>query len=177
MHIIPGLALGALLALGPAALALAQAPRTATGSQEFAEIAASSNLFEIETSKLAFERTTNDQVLAFAEQMVADHTAASDTLAAAAAADGVTLPAGMAGKEQTQLEQLRDARGETFDQVYLAAQVGAHDEAVELFATFAEQGEEGALRDFAAETLPTLQEHQRDVRELNEMIQESSNGG
>ena len=72
----------------------------------------------------------------------------------------------MAEKEQAQLEQLQSAEGEAFDQAYLTAQVAAHDEAVALFETFSTEGEESALRAFAAETLPTLQEHQAAVHEL-----------
>ena len=42
----------------------------------------------------------------------------------------------------------------------------AHDQAVALFKTFSTQGQESALREFAAETLPVLQEHQSMVHEL-----------
>ena len=67
----------------------------------------------------------------------------------------------MAEKEQGQLEQLQSVEGEAFDRAYLTAQVAAHDEAVALFDVFSTQGQDSALRAFAAETLPTLQEHQR----------------
>ena len=42
----------------------------------------------------------------------------------------------------------------------------AHDEAVTLFEQFSTEGEESALRDFAAETLPTLKEHQTEIHEM-----------
>ena len=137
-----------------------------TSPQAFAEIAASSNMFEIESSQLALERATNDDVRAFAQHMIDDHTAAGEKMKAAAQADGTTLPAVLAEKEQAQLEKLRSVEGEAFDQAYLTAQVAAHDEAVALFDTFSTEGQESALRQFAAETLPTLEEHQTAVHEL-----------
>jgi putative membrane protein len=132
----------------------------------FAEVAASSNMFEIESSQLALERTSNDEVKAFAEHMIEDHTAAGEKMKAAAAKDGVTPPATMAEKEQAQLQELQSAEEEAFDQAYLTAQVAAHDEAVALFDAFSTEGEESALRAFAAETLPTLEEHKATAHEL-----------
>ena len=162
------LALCAVLALcsGPP-LAFAQAAPSVTEPKAFAEIAASSNMFEIESSQLALERASEENVRAFAEHMIEDHTAAGEKMEAAAEKDGLTPPATMAEKEQAQFDQLQSAEGEAFNQAYLAAQVAAHDEAVALFETFSTESEESALREFAAETLPTLQEHQTAVHELD----------
>jgi putative membrane protein len=131
--------------------------------QAFAEMAGSSNRFEIQSSELALERAENEDVRAFAELMIQDHTRAGEQMMAAAEADGVTPPTAMIEKHQTQFDQLQAAEGAAFDQAYLAAQAGAHDEAVALFDGYAAQGEEGALREFAAQTLPTLQEHKAHV--------------
>jgi putative membrane protein len=148
-------------------LASAQtATQADTDPQAFAEMAGSSNMFEIESSQLALERAGDEEVRAFAEKMVQDHTMAGEEMKAAAEADGVTPPTEMLEKEQTQLDQLQASEGAAFDEAYLAAQATAHEEAVALFEAFSTQGEEGALRDFAAETLPTLQEHKAQVDEL-----------
>ena len=98
--------------------------------------------------------------------MIEDHTLAGENMKAAAEADGITPPAAMMEKEQSKLEELQSAEGDAFDQAYLTAQTAAHDEAVALFETFSTEGQESALRKFAAETLPTLQAHQTAVHEL-----------
>jgi putative membrane protein len=109
---------------------------------------------------------SNDtDVVAFADMMIADHTLAGDKKAAAES-DGVTVPTAMTEKHQSQLDQLQAAEEGAFDEAYIAAQVAAHDEAVALFEGFSTQGEESALRGFAAETLPTLQQHQTHAHEL-----------
>jgi len=105
-------------------------------------------------------------VQAFADKMIDDHTAAGEKMKAAAAKDGVTPPTKMAEKDKAALEKLQATDGADFDQAYLSVQATAHDQAVALFKTFSTQGEESALRDFAAETLPVLQEHQAMVHEL-----------
>jgi putative membrane protein len=131
---------------------------------EFATMAASSNMFEIESSRLALERSQASEIQSFAQQMIDDHTAAGEKMKQAAQEAGVEVPTTMADAEQEQLEELQQS--ETFDEDYLDAQVDAHDKAVDLFEGFSENAEDGPLRSFAQETLPTLQEHQTRVNEL-----------
>lgn len=157
------LALAAILLCAGSPFASAQ---SAPDPAAFAATAASSNMFEIESSQLALDEATNDDVKAFAQQMIDDHTAAGEKMKAAAQSDGVTPPAAMAAKDQTALEMLQAANAEAFDTAYLTAQVAAHDEAVALFKTFSENGEASALKSFAAETLPTLEKHQSMAHEL-----------
>lgn len=153
-----------VLAAGPP-LASAQ---SVTDPTAFVALAASSNMFEIESSELALDTSTNEDVKAFARHMVDDHTAAGEKMKAAAETDGILPPATMTDKEQAALEPLQAADGGAFDKAYLAAQVSAHDEAVALFRSFSENGQDSAVKRFAAETLPTLEEHQGAVHALAE---------
>jgi putative membrane protein len=156
------LALGALLAAVP----LAGFAQSVTDKETFAEMAASSNMFEIQSSELALQESQDEDVRAFAQKMIEDHTAAGEKMKAAAATDGVTPPEAMVPEHQSQLDTLESNDGEAFDQAYVDAQAVAHDEAVTLFEQFSTEGEESALRDFAAETLPTLKEHQTEIHEM-----------
>ena len=115
--------------------AFAQAASVAD-PKAFAEVAASSNMFEIESSQLALDQTKAEKVQAFAQHMIEDHTAAGEKMKAAAAKDGITPPTTMSEKDEAQLKKLQSTQGPTFDQAYLAAQVTAHDEAVSLFEVF-----------------------------------------
>ncbi|MDB5621992.1 MAG: outer membrane protein, partial [Devosia sp.] len=45
-------------------------------------------------------------------------------------------------------------------------QAAAHMEAVDLFRTFADEGDNEAVQAFAAETLPTLDMHKQHIKEL-----------
>ena len=134
--------------------------------QAFVGAAGSSNEFEIKTSQLALERAETPEIRAFAQHMIEDHTAAGAKMQAAADSDNVAPPVGLAEEEEAQLEQLQAAPEGKFDAAYLAIQVAAHDEAVSLFETFARQDGSSALHAFAAETLPTLKEHQGTAHQL-----------
>lgn len=132
---------------------------------EFAKAAALSNLFEIESSRLALERSQDQDVRAFAQRMVEDHTRAGVEMKAAAGKDGVfAVPTGLDEAHRRKIEALRGADGPEFDRLYLDMQQAAHQDAVALFDAQAKG--EGALARFAQETLPVLRQHREAVRAL-----------
>jgi len=131
--------------------------------QSFAAAAASSNMFEIQSSQFALEQKPSADVRAFANQMIHDHTIAGEKMLAAAQKDGIKPPTALAPKDEAQLKQLQAVPRASFEAAYVSAQTKAHDEAVALFESFAQNGQESALRAFAADTLPTLKQHQTEV--------------
>lgn len=134
---------------------------------EFVKRATVSNVFEIESSRLAETKAMAPEVKAFARQMIADHTKASADMQVAVKADKVADAVPLDAPHQAQLDQLRQVSGATFDTAYVAAQKAAHDEAVGLFSSYAENGAQGALKTFATATLPTLKQHQAHVKRLS----------
>lgn len=142
----------------------ATAPAAVSDPAQFATMAASSNTFELESSTMALERATSEEVKAFAEQMIADHTKAAQDMAPAAEEEGVELPSDLDDRHQQMLDDLDGLEGEEFDAAYIQAQVAAHDEAVALFEGYTSAGPDGALKEFATATLPTLKQHQEHIK-------------
>lgn len=156
----------AVIALNASAsVALAQSA-PATTPEAFAAEAAASNMFEIESSQLALERSQEEMVRDFAQQMVTDHTAAGEKMKAAAGQDGVTVPGTLMAAQKADLDALKAAGADGFDDAYIEAQIKAHDKAVALFQGFSQANASTALGKFAAETLPTLEEHQTHVHSM-----------
>lgn len=153
------------------AAALAQTATTAPAAQQmaamtaadFVPMAASSNMFEIESSELALVRAQSADTRSFAQQMVQDHTAAGQSMmqAVAAAEMNVAAPAALAPRHQQMLDQLQAVPVSEFDAAYFQMQGQAHDEAVALFDAYARNGEAGPIREFAVSTLPVLQAHRQ----------------
>lgn len=142
------------------------APAEVTDPAQFASIASVSSMFEIESSKLAQEKASSDEVKAFAEQMIADHTKAGEDMTRAATEEGVAPATELDQQHQEIMDNLSSLSGEEFDMAYIQAQVQAHDEAVALFDGYSSNGQDGALKQFAAATLPALEEHQAHAHEL-----------
>ncbi|TIW35523.1 MAG: DUF4142 domain-containing protein, partial [Mesorhizobium sp.] len=145
----------ALLAGAPAALAQSSdsnqvAPMLADSkvdTKTFVTTVPNANEFEIQSSRLAEEKASSDDIKAFAREMISDHTKAGEDFKAALSQGQTTAsikPAGPAlgPKEQQMLGELKSASGKAFDQKYIKMQTDAHKEAVALFSTYAKSGDD-----------------------------------
>jgi putative membrane protein len=147
-----------------AASTTAAAAVTVNSPEEFARMAAQSNMMEIETSQLALKNSKNADIQAFAQQMVDDHTSAGKQMQEAAAKDKVKVPSKLNKDHRQMLDKLGKASGADFDKQYSQMQVQAHEQAVALFTSWSQQ--KGALADLAKTMLPTLQQHLEMARRL-----------
>ncbi|MCE6949743.1 DUF4142 domain-containing protein [Cereibacter sphaeroides] len=139
---------------------------TVTDPAEFVQKAAASGMFEIQSSQAALDKGVEGEVADFAQRMVEDHTDASERLKAAATEAGVEVPAALDAEHQSKLETLKAAEADALVKGYVDAQVQGHEQAVQLFESFSTGGPDGPLKDFAAETLPTLREHAEMIKEI-----------
>ena len=165
----------ALLAT-PATLAQAQkekAPAAEKSTQtdskaaEFIKKAAMGDMFEIQSGQLALQKSTDAKVKGFAEGLVNDHKASSDKLKSTVqAAQLPPPPTELDDKHKKMLDKLQSASGREFDRAFLDMQVKAHKEAVELFWTYAREGDNPELKTFAQRTLPTLEDHFKHAQSL-----------
>ena len=139
------------------------APTTA----DFVKEVAISDMFEIESSKLA-EQKGNTQEKSFAQQMVTDHTKTSSELKQMVSGGKVKaeLPSTLDSSQQSKLDKLKDASGKDFSSDFDSDQVSAHKDAVSLFERYAKSGDNADLWDWAGKTLPTLQHHLDMAQEL-----------
>lgn len=135
--------------------------------QDFANTAAMSNMFEIQSSQLALKQTQNKDVLDFANKMIADHTKAGQDMQAAAEKQQVTVPTQLDQTHQQQLQQLQGLKDQQFDQAYIQMQLAGHQQAVQLFQQYSQSGPDGDLKTFATQTLPTLQSHLDMIQKLS----------
>ena len=137
--------------------------------QRFVQNASIGNQFEIMSSQVALQRSKNKEVTDFAQQMIDDHTHAADQLKTVVSGAGSNLPQPtdkLDAKHQDMLDKLNAASDQDFDKLYIDDQVSAHNEAVSLFDSYAQHGSNDALKNFAATTLPTLQQHQQHVQQI-----------
>ena len=102
------------------------------------------------------------------EYPVEAHTKTSEELKGILASEklDVKLPAEPDKKRAEMLKALADAKPEEFDALYIRQQIKAHTKAEKLFDAYAERGDNPALKQFAANTLPMIQQHLKDARKL-----------
>lgn len=153
------------------ALAACSGPVKDDKAADFVQKASVANLFEIQTSELALQRSQNAEVRGLAQAMIADHTKAGADLQAALTAAKSTLAPATALDEahQKKYEELANAKPEEFDDKYVDIQTDAHNEAVSLFKDYSDGGTAGPIKDFAAATLPVLEGHKAKVDTIDDV--------
>lgn len=125
----------------------------------FVQEAASGGLFEVESSKVALNKSLNDQGKEFANMMVADHQKANMQLMQLAEHKKIKLDPQMLPKHQQMLDELSKIEGPAFQKRYHELQLRAHNEAIALFDRASKSLDDAELKQFATETLPTLRKH------------------
>ena len=135
-------------------------PMSPLAAPMYMQMAASSDMFEIQSSQLALQMSQNAAVRAFAQMLVTDHTRMSNEMRLAAATAGLPLtPPALLPRQAQMLEQLRAAPAGTFDLAYRDAQIMAHQEALQLHQNYANGGDHPALRTVATRAVPVIQGH------------------
>jgi putative membrane protein len=126
----------------------------------FARQATVSDMYEIEAGRIAESKATNADVKSFASRMITDHTKSSDELKSILSKSHHTIaPPPLDMQHKTMLNRLRSAGPKDFDSLYAQQQVQAHQQAVTLFTTEQQNGSNADIKNFAAKTLPVIQEH------------------
>jgi putative membrane protein len=138
--------------------AVAPSPLTAQG---FANTAAASDRFEIESSKLAAASASSAAVKKFAAQMVTAHTASTAKLKSTTAAlsPPITPDDTLSADQQSKLDSLKGLTGTAFDTAYASAQVDAHQATLDALKNYAASGDNAELKTFANGMVPTVTAH------------------
>ena len=104
-------------------------PAKVTSTPTFVQQAVVGNLFEVESSMLALDRSQNATVKTFAKSMVDDHSAAGVKLADAVdQAKQARPPLKLDARHQAILDDLAAKKGADFDKLYVEAHHKAHVE-------------------------------------------------
>lgn len=141
----------------------------------FARNAAEGGLAEVKLGQLAQEKGTNPAVKNFGRQMVRDHSKANDDLKTTAEKENLTLPTEMNKSDQAAYDRLSKLSGESFDKAYARDMVRDHSKDVAEFQKEAKNGRDQSIKSFAEQTVPTLQNHLDQARQMNKAVNQASN--
>ncbi len=138
-----------------------------SGDRTFLLRAAADELFEFEMSRLAMERTTADDLKAYATKMVGMHTETQQQLNALAQSKGLVLPNTLGSMRQRELDRLQALSGEEFDREYFQ-RVGlrAHRQNIKLFRDASRLARDPDVRSWASKMAPAHEQHLADARSL-----------
>lgn len=136
------------------------ADATPTAALPYVAMAGSSDMYEIESSRLALQRASRPAVKQFAQMMIDHHTGTTQQVTQAAMAAGLTPPPPtLLPPQRTMVEALQPLNGAAFEQAYLQQQRTAHTMALNLHQNYAQNGDTAQLRTTATAAVPIIQSH------------------
>jgi putative membrane protein len=141
-------------------------PSLSTTDANFINTVGAGGHAEVQFGQLAQTQATRTDVRVFAAQMVTDHTAAGNELAALAQQKQMTPPSDMDLNHKAAYDRLSKTFGSEFDRVYMQGQVEDHTAVVNAFQNEITNGSDADVKAFAQKYLPTIQHHLEMARQL-----------
>ena len=126
------------------------------------------DMYEIESGRLALERSRDNDVRRFAQMMIDDHGRTSNEVRAMLAQQAVQadLPVRMDAEHRDRLTALQNASDADFDRSYIDQQIAVHESTLALLNDHARSGDTQVFRDWAARTAPAIENHLQMARGL-----------
>lgn len=134
-------------------------------------------LVEMQLGKIATQQGSDPDVKAFGQMMVKDHELANTELAQIASRLGLALPKEIDDKHRPLVDRLSNLQDMELDRQYMAAMVQGHEEVASLLRTRTgdraaapSPGAQQAITQWAAKTLPVVQQHLQRARDLQQKV-------
>lgn len=125
----------------------------------FLRTATESGIAEARFGQLAVQKSSSDDVKAFGQKMVDDHTRLDNEMAPIADAMGIRLPKEMNKADQVEYDKLKEMSGSDFDTAYLTLMVKGHRKAMREFRVEEASASEPALKAAVVKGEGVIHEH------------------
>ena len=139
---------------------------------EIAHIVVTANTIDIDAGRLAKEKGSSEEVIAFGDRMITDHTAVNEQASALAGrlnltpADNATSQSLKASADQA-MSDLHAASGADFDRAYLEREVAFHQQVLDAIDnTLLPNAQNADLRALLEQTRPAIASHLEMAKQL-----------
>jgi putative membrane protein len=125
----------------------------------FLRKAAEGGIAEVKLGQLAAQKASSDDVKAFGQKMVDDHTKLNNQMAQVADSLGVMLPKSMNKEDQAEYDKLNGLSGSDFDTEYLSCMVKDHHKDLHEFRIEAASRADQVLHDAVVQAEAIIHDH------------------
>lgn len=126
---------------------------------QFIKKAAEDDLAEIQMAQLAQQKASDNNLKQMAQHLMNDHQQNEQQIKQVAEQQGVTLPTQPDSKDKAKYDRLSKLNGSQFDKAFIREQLRDHQKDVAMFQHASSNAKDQAVKQYAANTLPKLQQH------------------
>ncbi|MDB6064391.1 MAG: outer membrane protein [Pedosphaera sp.] len=134
---------------------------------KFIQTAAQDGQAEIRMGQLAVQDGQTAALRNFGQLLITDHTRANQQLAQIAAQKGVAIPTQPNSQQEQMALQLSNLSGTDFDRSLEQHAIEDHEKDIRIYQDAANNLQDPDLKTFAQQTLPMLQQHLAEARQLS----------
>ena len=135
------------------------ATTVSTADKDFILAAAQGGMTEVKLGELAAQNGKRDDVKAFGQRMVKDHTAINEDLKALAAQKGATLPKSLDAEHQGIVGKMAALKGSDFDDAYIAGMIQIHQKDAKAFKAESAATQDVDIKYFLDKSIPVVESH------------------
>jgi putative membrane protein len=136
--------------------------------KNFILAAAQGGMTEVKLGELAAQNGKRDDVKAFGQMMVKDHSAINDDLKALAAQKGVTLPDSLDAKHQAMVDKMAALTGSEFDNAYIASMIKDHKMDAKEFKAESDATKDADIKSFVEKSIPVVERHLKHIKAMKQ---------
>ena len=153
----------ALIAVGLLVPRANAATTVSMADKDFILAAAQGGMTEVKLGELASRNGMRDDVKAFGQRMVKDHSAINDDLKALATQKDVTLPDNLDAKHQGMVDKMAALTGSEFDDAYIAGMIKDHKMDAKEFKAESAATQDADIKSFLDKSIPVVDEHLKHI--------------
>ena len=135
------------------------ATTVSTADKDFILAAAQGGMTEVKLGEMAAQKGMRDDVKAFGQMMVKDHTAINGDLKALAAQKDVTLPDSLDAKHQRMVDKMAALTGSEFDDAYIGGMIKDHKMDAKEFKAESAETKDADIKRFVDKSIPVVDGH------------------
>ncbi|MGB8832855.1 MAG: DUF4142 domain-containing protein [Candidatus Sulfotelmatobacter sp.] len=126
--------------------------------QQFVDFAAQTDMLEANLGQLAATKTSSQGVKDYAQMLVTDHTDDYTQLGMVAGKENL-VPKALDAPHDKMIAPFKNLKGPAFDHRYIQEMIAGHTKAIQVYTKEASDAQSADLKEYANQTLPTLQKH------------------
>lgn len=133
---------------------------------DFILAAAQGGMTEVKLGELAAQKAIREDVRAFGQMMVKDHTTINGELKALAVQKGVTLPESLDATHQGMVDKMTSLTGSKFDDAYIASMIEDHKMDAKEFKAESAATQDADIKSFVDKSIPVVEGHLKRITSM-----------
>ena len=130
-----------------------------TADKDFIVAAAQGGMTEVKLGELAAQKGMREDVRAFGQMMVKDHTTINGELKELAVQKAVTLPESLDVTHQGMVDRMTSLTGSELDDAYIDGMITGHKEDAKAFKAESAETKDADIKSFVDKSIPVVDEH------------------